>query len=271
MNRWLLAGLFGLLFGLGAREVRRFENLAARDIGSKLTGENVKVDVKTELNGIIGGALGDLKKVTIRASDFSTPGLPLFTEPERSKKGIVRELNLILDRFHLGGLAIDHLEASIPDCRFDYSLAMRKKEIRLSQSGIGTGYVRIKEKDLERFVLLKFKEIKRVSVVIRDHKIFVEGYGEFLIVKTDFLVIASIEPVDGTKLALTDAYILFGGMKAPPEAAKALLDTLNPVVDLSKDLGLLDAIKVKRIKLINGLLEAWGETKIPEKPQVESP
>lgn len=266
MNPWLLSALFGLLYGAGARELRRFESIAADDIRSKLEGPAVKVDVRVQPTGFIGGAWGDLAQVTIHASDFSTRGLPLFTEPDRSKKGTIGRLDIILDNFMLAGLRIEHLEASIPNCRFDFSLALRKRQIRLSRSGIGEGYVRILEKDLEAFILAKFQEIKRANVRIDKHKVFVEGYGEFLIVKTDFLVIANLEPVDGTKLALSDAYILFGGRKAEPAAAKALLDTLNPVVDLSTDLNLLDAIKVKKIRLLNGVLEAWGDVKIPDRP-----
>lgn len=270
LNPWVLAWLVGLLYGAGARELRRFESFAASDIRSKLEGPAVQVDVHAQPAGLVGAAWGELASVTIHASNFSTPGLPLFTEPERSKKGSVRRLDIVLDNFTLAGLRIDHLEASIPNCRFDFALALRKHQIRLSKSGIGAGYVRILEKDLEAFILAKFHEIKRATVRIDKHKVFVEGYGEFLIVKTNFLVIANLEPVDGTKLALSDAYILFDDRKADPAAAKALLDTLNPVVDLSKDLNLLDAIKIKRLRMLNGVLEAWGDTKIPDMPRVRT-
>src|SRR5688572_30112291 len=112
---WPLAAL-GLLFGLGAGEVRKFEKLAAEDIAATLTGQSKKVKVKSEMNGLIGGALGDLKRVTISARSFSTPGLPLFCEPELGTKGKVRELRIELDDFVLGNLRVEHLEATIPNC-----------------------------------------------------------------------------------------------------------------------------------------------------------
>jgi hypothetical protein len=95
----LVLGLFGLIFHFGNSEVKRFENLAAKDIRSKIRGESSKVSVRAELNGIIGGPLGDLKKVTIRASNFETDGVPIFTQPELSKKGIVRTLRIELKEF----------------------------------------------------------------------------------------------------------------------------------------------------------------------------
>lgn len=262
---WPLAAL-GLAFGLGAREVRRFERLAAEDIAATLSGDSKKVSVKSELNGIIGGALGDLKRVTIRARTFSTAGLPLFTEPGLAANGKVRELRIELDDFVLGNLRVEHLEATIPECRFDYNLAVRKKKIRLSRSGTGVGRVRLLEKDLEAFILKKYREIKRVSVRIEKDRAFVSGYGEFLVIQTEFDVIARLTPVDGSKLMLTDAKVFFGERFTDQAVRDIVVQTLNPVVDLDKDLNLHGAIRVEGLTLQNGVLEAWGRTKIPDRP-----
>lgn len=265
MNPWLIAALLGLGWHTGAREVKRFEHLAATEIRAQLTGPEAHVDVKTQLNGIIGGALGDLKKVTIRASDFSTQGLPLYTEPSRPKSGRVEQLELVLDRFELSGLRVDHLEATIPECRFDYRLALREHKIRLSASGVGVGTVRIRQEDLGRYIVQKFREIDSAEVRIENDKVFVEGTGTFLVVKTRFLVIATLEAVDGVRLNLANARIFFDDRRADPASAKVLLDTLNPVVDLGTGLGLLDAVYVRRIGLRGGVMEASGDTRIPAK------
>ncbi|MCO5295919.1 MAG: hypothetical protein M9921_03595 [Fimbriimonadaceae bacterium] len=266
MNPWILAALFGLGYHAGKAEVQRFERLAAEEIASKLDGDDRHVHVQTKLNGLIGGAMGDLKQVTIRASNFSTAELPLYTEPDRPRSGHIRELRLFLDDFRLAGLRVEHLEASIPDCRYDFGLAQRHHTVRLSQSGVGTGLVRIRAPDLEAYILRKFKEIKRVSVRIEKDKVFVEGYGEFIVVHTNFEVIATLESPDGSRLMLANAVIFFDGRRADASSGKVLLDTLNPVVDLAKDLGLADAVHVEKIRLKDGFLEASGATKIPLRP-----
>lgn len=265
----ILAG-FGLLFGLGGGEIRRFERDAASDLKAQLTGERMQVSVRAELNGL-AGLWGDLRSGTIRASDFATEGLPLFTEPERRTNGRLGELRIVLSEFVLSGLRVERLEAVIPNCRYDFDLALRRRKIRLSRSGVGTGTVVLREKDLEAFILHKYREIKRVSVRIDKDRVFVEGYGEFLIAKTNFTVIASLRPVEGTRLVLDDAKIYFDWRRADEPARKALLDTLNPVVDLRKDLGLYDAVLVDRIRLRDGKLQAWGTTRIPVRPPEEGP
>ena len=270
MIGFILAAI-GVLSGFGKISVRQFELAAASDIRGKLTGEHVQVNVQTKLNGLIGGPLGDIKQATIFASNFQTPGLPLFTEPWRSKKGIVRELRIDLSNFMLGKLRVESLKASIPDCRFDYGLATRKKVIRLSKSGVGTGTVRLKAEDLEAFILKKFAEIKRVTVRIEKDKVFVDGFGEFVIVQTNFSVIATLGSPDGKTLELQNARIFFDDKPAEDAAKKVLLDTLNPVVDLNRDLKLYDAIQVKGIRLLDGYLEAWGDTRIPDSPDPPTP
>lgn len=262
MLGFLIASI-GLFAGWGKVTVRQFELSAAADIRSQLQGEAPLVDVKTVLSGIIDGPQGDVKLGTIRASKFSTPGLPLFVEPWRSKKGILRNLRLELDDFYLGNLRVESLRAEIPDCRYDYPLAMRKRIIRLSQSGVGTGRVTLLENDLEAFILKKFREIKTVEVTLSKGKVRVEGDGEFVLLKTRFLVIATLGSPDGSKLMLGNARIFFDGKPAEPFSADTLLKALNPVVDLKADLKLEDAIHVQGVEVGEGRLDAWGATKIP--------
>lgn len=258
---WRLFAL-GLVFGLGGREVRRFEDVAAREIGGRLEGAQKQVSVKTKIGGP-----EDMLSATIRASRFSTPGLPLFTEPNFSKRGRLRELHLELSDFVLGGLRVESLEATIPECRFDWGLAVSKKTIRLSQSGVGTGRVRLLAKDLEAWILRKFHEIKRIEVRLDRDRVWVKGFGEFVIVQTEFEVMARLVAEEGVRLVLADAHVYFDGLLAD-EAVKALvLKTLNPVVDLDGDLGLHGAIRVEGMSLQNGILEAWGRTRIPDRPK----
>lgn len=266
MLGFLLASL-GLIGGWGKIQVRQFELSAAADIRSQLQGDNVFVDVKTLLSGIVDGPLGDVKRGTISARHFRTPGLPLFTEPWRSQRGILQHLRLELDDFYLGNLRIESLRADIPDCRYDYPLAIRKKVIRLSKSGVGTGRVVLLAEDLEAFILRKFSEIKTAKVTLDKGKVTVEGDGDFVLLRTRFLVIAKLGSPNGSTLELQHARIFFDDRPADELASQALLRTLNPVVDLRKDLKLHDAITIEGVDIANGRLEAWGKTRIPNAPQ----
>lgn len=252
-----------VLFGLGEAEVRRFERRAAADIAAQLDGPDKRVRVRSSLTAPLSAAWGDIRRVEIEASRFSTDGLPLFTEPDRSTKGRIGELTLKLRDFRLRGLAIERLDATIPGCRFDHALALSRRQIRLSRSGEGQGSVRVRQEHLEMWIVDKFVEIKRAKVTLADGRAVVEGYGEFLVIATDFRVDARIEAPDGRRLFLVDADITFDGRPADPLSSRALLQTLNPVVDLDEGLGLFGAIDVAEIRIGHGYLEAFGKTRIP--------
>ena len=121
--------------------------------------------------------------------------------------------------------------------------------------------------DLEKFILKKFREVKRCTVKVEKDKIWIEGYGEFLIFQTAFTVIGRIEAQDGTKLVISHARILLDGKVADDGAKQALLDTLNPVLDLRSDLGLYDAVKVEKITCRDGRVVVAGTVKIPDLPK----
>jgi len=256
--------LFGLGIGLAGAKQAEFEKAAAAEIKSRLQGEQSVVTVTADLDG---SRLGSITTAEIVARDFSLEALPLFTEPERSQKGRIRHLKMTLSDFMLRGLRVAELKADIPDCRFDLDLALKRKELRLSKSGVGEGHVKIHQDELAKWIVSKYAEIKTCTVDASKGTVLVKGYGEFLIVKTDFKVLAKLTAVDGTKLLLTDARIWFDGIRADDFAAQTLLKTLNPVVDLSKDLGLYDAVSVEKIDARDGFVTASGRTKIPVRPE----
>lgn len=267
----ILAAALGIGGTVVNHEVRNFERKAASDIAAQLSGDQKFVHVKTKQSGPLGPLFTDVAKATIYAKDFRCDGLPLFTEPERNKQGILRELNIELDNFEMRGLRIEALRAKIPDCRFDKTLALRKRQIRLSRSGVGEGWVRVSQGALEPWILANVREIKEVKVKLRDGKAWVEGYGEFLVATTRFVVVADLIPVNSTQIVLSNANVIFGYRKADELAKKAILDALNPVVDLKKDLDLLDTFALQRIELKEGRMTAYGKTKIPTLPPRTGP
>lgn len=258
-----IAGL-GLLFS-GREEVRKFERSSAADIAAKLQGPDKQVLVQAKVGP--EALFGDVHSVRIEATNFVTKGLPLYTEPRRSQKGKIGELDLDLRDFELSGLRVRRFAAHLVDSRFDFSLATRKRQVRLSRSGTGPGEVEVDQKALEDFILAKFPEVKQAHVTLDRGQIVVEGYGEFLFLSTHFWIAARLEPVGGDKMSLTFARILLDGKVADDASRDALVNALNPVVDLSRDLRLFGAINVKTIEIAHGKLFARGPTQIPNLPE----
>ncbi len=255
-------GLAGLLFGVGSSEVRRFENAAARDISTRLEGDTKQVKVRTKLDPFQAMG-GRFKSATITASQFSTDGLPLFTQPEGSQYGRLDELKIELSDFELTGLRVKRLESRIPGCRFDFGLARSKGQIRLTKSGVGTGSVEVEEAALEAFVLKRFPAISRMKITLSEGKAVFEGTGRFVSFVADIRLEGKLASPDGNAIVIEEAKVFVGGQEANPIAAKAVLEVLNPVLDLDKDLKLFGAIRIKELRVKNGVLSANGVARIP--------
>lgn len=262
MNPWLIGGFF-LLAGA---TLKGFERDAAREIASKLEGDQKQVSISVTYPGLLSPAIGEIGVATISASKFKTVGLPFFTEPERSKKGSVKELKLKLTDFYLRDLRCDSFTASIPNCKFDFALARSKRQIRLSKSGVGPGEVRILIQDLAPFILKKYPEIQEVIVTPEGDRVRVKGRGQFLILNASFDILARVG-TDGGTLRLEDCTIKMNG-EAPDKASEeALISTLNPVIDFAKDLDLLDAVRAESVRVSGNAIVVSGQVKIPEAPK----
>ena len=258
-------GLEGLLFGIGSSEVRRFENAAAQDISSRLSGTDKQVKVRTKLDPIqaLGGRM---KSATISASGFSTNGLPLFTQPWNPKSGRLGELKINLKDFSLSGLKVLSLEANIPSCRFDFGLAQRRGQIRLTESGVGTGMVRVTQKALQEFALRRLPALQRLNIQLAGDKATIAGSGRFVNFQTDVTIVGRLVSPDGTRVEVADATVEIGGKQATEQMAHFVLQIINPVLDLNRDLHLFGALKIEEIRLEDGLLVATGAARIPNHP-----
>ncbi|MBC8065398.1 MAG: DUF2993 domain-containing protein [Chlorobia bacterium] len=258
-------GLAGLLFGVGSSEVRRFENAAARDISSRLLGvsKQVKVRIKFDPFQAIGGRL---KSGTITASNFVTEGLPLFTQPEGSKRGRLDELKISLAEFELTGLQVKKLEARIPNCRFDFGLAQKKGQIRLTKSGIGTGSVEIDQRGLLKYISQRHPTLKNVQLQLLSDQIQISGTGRFMAFEAYVQIQSRLHSPDGSTIQLVDAEVLINGEKAVPLARDAVLKVLNPVVDLNRDLKLFGALTIDSVTVGANSLMATGRAHIPDHP-----
>lgn len=264
---WLLGA--ALLFLVGAGEVRRFERNVARDLSSRLEGEERSVTVSTKPAGLFGYTDGRLDRVTVTASKFRVQGIPFFTDPSLSQGGRVKRVVLKLDNFHLRGLMVDKLRGEIPNCRFDWPHARSKGALRVSRSGIGTVTVTLSEKEIEAYLLRKYSGLKSASLRLKDGKAHIVGRGEFGPIRAGFEVSASIVSTDGSGLHFADAAILLENQIAGPDVGAMLLAALNPIVDLDKDLMLYGAIRIENVVLGNGLLVASGRLLIPEQPPAQ--
>jgi hypothetical protein len=260
MSPYVLGGAIAAgIFGAGT--VSRFEHEAAAELSSNLQGQNRKVAVRANVG--IESIFGTVPSVTISASDFTSNALPFHTEPNRSKHGILKRLNLDLTNFTLSGLQVQSLQATIPNCRFDMALAMAHHRFRLSKSGTGQVTVTVRDQSFEPFILTKYKEVKSVTVRMDHDEAHISGFVQLGFLATTFHVDSHLAAKNKVQLVFIDPQVSLANGKPDPKLASLLLSLFDPILDLDKDLHLEGAVNVDHIELKDGLLIGHGSVIIP--------
>ncbi len=262
-------GIAAGLFIFGGVTKSSFEGAAARDIQSRLTmrSDGAAMEVKVTTRPNLRTVAGYLPSATISARRFAADGLPLFAEPDRSRRGKLDRLSLKLEDFDLRGLRVAKLSALIPDCRFDLDLALRQRKIRLSQTGEGTGEVQIVAESLEKFVLQKYPLLKTCRMNLENDRVTLTGEGRVGNTPLRFVIEGSVESADGRSLRITRASASINEVPSTSGAAASLANSINPILHLDRDLGMYGSVDIKGISLRGGRLIVAVKTRIPAEPR----
>lgn len=264
-----------ILLGLGATAAvagfvigsswSAIERAAAEDIRKQLGG-NARVQVTAESDGLLGTVLGRVRSVSIEASNFSVDGMPFFVEPGLSKSGRMGSLRFALRDFVIRDLPVRELAAEIPENRFPLGL-LRSGVVRLSDSGEGKGSVTITESGLAQYMRRRFAQILlEVDVEFSKHKVFARGQAALGPIRKRFEIIADLEIATPRQLRISRQVVFMDGVRIRDGSDARLIDSLNPVLDIDRDLGLAGGFDMQRLKISEGSAIIFGAARIPMRP-----
>jgi hypothetical protein len=245
----------------------RIERTAGADLAATLGVERDNVMVRAVSDGMVGTALGRVERVTIAAHDFRVNGMPFFVEPSVSASGKLRNLSIHLNDFILRDLPIKSLSADIPDNRFSLGL-LRQGKVRLAKSGAGTGSVTISEAGLKSYLLARFNVLESVDVKLDKYKVIASGRASFgPLLRREFLIYADLIIIDKRRLAISNTIVFLDNHRIRNGSEQPLIDALNPVLDIDRDLGLAGAFDMKELVIKGGEVTIFGAARIPNRPR----
>ncbi len=259
-REWL--AIFAIVLTLGRGALREVEKTAAREIRQRLGGGEIQV--KIEPDGVDGLMHGRLKRLTVRARNFTLNGLPFTLEPGRPQSGRIQQFVLLIENASLRGLRAERATAVIPNIGYDKGLAVAKRIFRLSATGVGACEIVVNETDLAAYIRRKYApSVREVAVQITPEQTTVQGVVTLLGSEVRFRAVGKLAPRDGRYLDLAEMEIAIEGANLPPESANLLRQFLNPIIDIDRDLGLYDGMAVERVQSESGRMHALGKVWIP--------
>ncbi len=263
-------GLIGVFLGLGgASEVRRAERHAASTF-SALLGPKSEVKVRIGLSGI-ASIHGDLASMDVRARNFSIDRLPLYVDPTLPRTGRIKRLHLYLESGTAKEFAVDLLEVTLTECRFDFKAARKGTGVDLSACDEGTFRLEATEASMASAAMRRMPSLEDAKVTIDPEGVHLDANSKSILGITHIRVGGSLQIRDGHVLALKNPQLWLNGKPVGADSAASALSGFDPLMDFDKDFALPGTLKLEQVILLPGRLALTGRIRIPIKPTGEYP
>ena len=162
------------------------------------------------------------------------------------------------------------MTASIHNLRFDLGEAMDHHRIVITQGGSGPCEVKLSQSSLTKFALRRLPIFQSVQMSLEGNRITAGGQMQWQGKLVPFTATGSLSIVDGVKLEVEDARLVIDSKPLSADATKFFLATLNPLLDLNRDLHLDNGVTMTSVRYEAPFFVIDGTATVPKTSTVES-
>ena len=254
--------LVGVAFFAGlASERARYS--ARRDLERAIPNSRFHVSVKPR--GLLGMAVGRADSARIQGQGFAVDDLPFRVEPRGGVIARLERLKLDFRDIRIRALPVQALQAEIPRVDVDAARVLINGHFTIRGADAGVGWAVITEDGLREFIARKRPEFSELSVRLLPGEALVTGRATLLLAPAPIEARVKLGAADGRFLNAVGADVKVNGMPVPPPLTERLMQSLNPIIDVQRDLGLADWLYVTGVEVAEGILTVRARVTIPRK------
>ncbi len=265
MDDTLKTVIFGFLGAIvfHAGLEKRAKDDAARQV-SEAFQHTGRVQTTVEPRGMFGAIGSRLFVIDVHGSGQSTEHLPFVTIPRSGWKGHIRHLRLHFDNLTLKGLPVERFDADIPNVSYDLGHALYKDRLVVRGAGDGPASVRIGAYGLRLFILRKYsRTLSDVDVAFAGSTVVISGKLQIFGSQSPFTATGELAPREGRYIDLVRPVMQLNGQPLAPVFVANVLKQINPVLDISADLGLSGYLTLSSVTIGDGAVTVFGRATIP--------
>ncbi len=251
--------LLGLALFSGLAQ-QRAESVLKRDLRKTLVGGMLRTRV--EPSGAFGLLAGRSSITQITGSGIRADMLPLRIHSGRGPLAHIRKLEISLTDTSLRNLRLVRFKASLPNVDFDSNHAAFGGHIVIRRAGEGTAEAEVSEEALRSFLQAKFPMTKILEVRLTNGTAFVRAEVSVLGAVILAEATAKAVPREGRYLFLEEAVVKVNGRPVPEAFARNILRTLNPILDIDRDLGLGKSFTLEKVEIRDGTAVVFGRLRL---------
>jgi len=242
----------------------RAERTLRRDL--ECTWPGSRFQVRLEPSGLYGALAGRVFRGTVRGEGIRTEDLPFRVEPGGGLQGRLRTLRLDLSDLTLRGVPFRSLSADIPDVRVDAWRGFASGHLTIRRAGEGTAIAQFTEEGLQQYLQRRRPALRELRLRLRPEGAEARATATLFVAPASVTVRAQVEIEDGRRINAVGAKVYVDDRLVAPALADRLMQMLNPLIDVERDLGLGDWVRLTHAELGDGLLTVYGSITIPNKP-----
>ena len=256
---WTLVGL-AFFSGIASERARY---AARRDLERAIPDSRFEVAIQPR--GLLGYVTGDLESARITGRGFTIEQLPFTIEPRGGIHARLAKLELKLQDVSVRALPLQSLEAVIPGVRVDAARVLFNGHFTIRAAGEGIGEAVISESGLSQFIARKRPEFSDLNVTLQPGEALVRGRATLLIAPAPIEARVTLGVSEGRYLNAVEAAVKLNGQAVPAALTERLLQSLNPIIDVERDLGLGQWLYATGVAVEHGILKVRARVSIPLK------
>ena len=241
----------------------RVSHAARRELKSAFPSANF--DIRITPRGLLGMTVGQAYRARISGGGFTAESLPFRIEPGGGAVAGIRHLELDLHDIVLRDLGVQTLTADIPFVKADATKAFFDGHLRFRGAQEGTGEAILTAEQIERYLAKKRPQFQELKIRLSQGEAFISGKTALLIPGSAFEAKATVGISEGRYLNAENPTVSLNGTPMPRTMAIQLLKTVNPIIDIDKDLGLGEWLYITSAEIAEGKLTVRGRIHIPVK------
>lgn len=252
--------LFSLAFLSGLAHDRARE-AARRHARTFLEGGAIAVQVRPQ--GEFGLLVGRASEVTVRAEGVRMVRIPLSAEPSHGTTARIGKLRFDLVNSTFLDLPVRHFRADIPSVSVDPMAAFWDLRVILRNAKPGRVEVAVGAEGIRSFLARRYPALHDVDVDLAGGLVRVAATTPVL--GFDTRIIAEGHPAirDGRYLVLCDMSVHMNGRLLDSGTAKTFAMGFDPLLDVERDLGTGQSLKLDDVAAANGSLTVRGSISVP--------
>lgn len=195
----------------------------------------------------------------------------MYVDPSLPRTGRIKRLHLLLETGTAKGFAVDFLEVTLPECRFDFKAARKGTGVNLSACDEGTFRLEATEASMASAAMRRMPSLEDAKVTIDSEGVHLDANSKSILGITHIRVDGGLQIRDGHVLALKNPQLRLNGKAVGANSASTALSGFDPLMDFDEEFAHPGTLKLDQVILQPGRLALTGRVRIPTKPTAEYP